>query len=468
VILSNESDELGFLIRLFVIGESLKVEGLSSVFSPQLLETLTTLGLVSENSLDRSSMSSPVSLYPVGPLFIVSDRWLAINGKDLEIPDDIVYPAITPNTTEFLAALPVTACDSFLELCSGTGAAALAASGHAKECWAIDITERATQMAEFNCLLNGLDNVTVLKGDLYEGVEDLRFDRIAAHPPYMPVLRQDRVFYDGGADGEQITRRIVEGLPHFLKPEGCFYCLAQGSDRKGAPLEERVRGWLGENQADFNVAVIQNLKQDPQLAAHTYALKSKGGFDTVALMCDSFSGLGIESLVYGWITIQRKSDARKGFTVRRSAGPRFGREEIAWLLKWETFAAGPSAFEHLLEMVPVARPSVEVHTVHKLKDGELVPAHLALHTENPFAMNCKVDPWMPYLIPLCNGQSTVRQLLETCKVQNLIHPETPAEEFAKLISVWISGGFLEVAEYRAPDPQDRADRPRVPRDKHCK
>ena len=145
---------------------------------------------------------------PSGRFFIVSDRWIAPDGKDFEAPDDFVYPAITPNTTDFLATLPVTPCDSFLELCSGTGAVALAASGYAKKSWAIDITERSTQMAEFNRLLNGLDNVTVLKGNLYEGVEDLKFDRIVAHPPYMPVLRPAQIFYDGGADGEQITRRM--------------------------------------------------------------------------------------------------------------------------------------------------------------------------------------------------------------------------------------------------------------------
>ena len=245
----------------------------------------------------------------------------------------------------------------------------------------------------------------------------------------------------------------MEALPHFLKPGGCFYCLAQGSDRKGAPLEQRVRGWLGEGQTDFDVAVVEKRGQDPKEAALIYALKSKGGFETVDLMRDSLASLGVESMAYGWIIIQRKNDTRKVFTVRRSAGPRTGREEIAWLLKWETFAAGPSAFEDLQEMIPVARRSLELRTIHRMKEGELVPEQLALHTEDPFAMNCKVDPWVAFLIPLCDGQSTVRQLWETCKANNFIHPETPPQEFAKLIGVLISGGFLEVADFRPPNPQ---------------
>ena len=81
-----------------------------------------------------------------------------------------------------------------------------------------------------------------------------------------------------------------------------------------------------------------------------------------------------------------------------------------------------------------------------------MPDQLALHTEDPFAMNCQVDPWVAFLIPLCDGQATVGQLWERCKDQNFIHAESPLQEFAKLIGVLISGGFLEVAEFCPPNP----------------
>ena len=128
-------------------------------------------------------------------------------------------------------------------------------------------------------------------------------------------------------------------------------------------------------------------------------------------MRDSLSSLGVESLAYGWIIIQRKNDAREVFTVRRSAGLRTGREEIAWLLKWETFAAGRSAFEDLQGMIPVARRSLELRAIHRMKEGELLPEQLAFHTEEPFAMNCRVDPWVAFLVPMCDGQATVRATL---------------------------------------------------------
>jgi SAM-dependent methyltransferase len=448
------ADELSFLIRLLLLGESVSKEVLESSLPSTAVDAMISLGLVIPDATDGSRLVGSVVLYPVRSLFIVSDRWFAPDGKDYKAPDDIVYPAITPNTAEFMATLPVTPCERFLELCSGTAVVALAASAYSTHTWAIDITERSTQMAEFNRLLNGLDNVTVLKGDLYQGVEGLTFDRIVAHPPYMPVLSKAQIFYDGGADGEQITRRCVEALPRFLKPGGCFYCQAQGSDRKGAPLEARVRSWLGEPQNDFDVAVVEKRAQAPKDAAFIYSLKSKGGFDTVELMLESLAGLGVESMAYGWIIVQRKNDARNIFTVRRLAGPRTGPEEIAWLLQWETFvAAGTSAFAELQGMRPVARPSLELRTVYRLKDGDLVPDQFTLHTDDPFSMDCKVQPWVSLLIPLCDGKLTIQQLFEACKANHFIHVETPPQEFSELLGVLISGGFLEVEGYHPPHPQ---------------
>jgi hypothetical protein len=283
-------------------------------------------------------------------------------------------------------------------------------------------------------------------------VENLQFDRIVAHPPYMPALRATRTFADGGADGEQVTRGIVAALPRFLKPGGCFYCLAQASDRQGAPLEERVRGWLGEGQRDFDVAFVEIWAQDPKEAAFVYALKSGGGFETVDLMRESLASLGVESMPYGWIIIQRQSSPRRVFTLRRSAGRRTGREEIAWLLQWETFAHSPSAFEDLQDRIPVARHALEFQVIHRMKEAKLVPEQFTLHIEDPFFVDCKVQFWEGFLIQLCDGKSTVRQLWEACKGHNFILPDTPLPEFARLIAVLISGGFLEIAGFCPPSP----------------
>jgi len=454
--LTDEASGLGVLIRLFLFGEPLAARDLEAALLPRALEAMTDLGLLIEDPVDDSRRCATMALYPVGGLFIVSDRWTTPNGQaPEELPQDFVFPAITANTSQFLATLPWDPCESFLDLCSGTGTAALQAAQGANHAWAVDITERSTQLAEFNRLLNGLENVTAIQGDLYECLGDLTFDRIVAHPPYMPVLDRAQVFYDGGVDGEQVTRRIVMDLPRYLRPGGRFYCLAQGSDRTSATFEQRVRAWLGEKQSEFDLVLIVRQLQSPADAAMQYAVKSKGGGQVAHRMREALKDLGIQSMVYGWIIIQRREDSRPVFTSRRSVGPNSGRNEIAWLLRWETAAVKPGFVELLAETRPITTPSLELHTIHRMKEQDLQPEQFSLHTEHPFSVECRVQPWVGFLLPQCDGKARVQQLLEFCKHNNLVHPETPLTEFAKLLTVFIGGGFLEVEEFKLPSGTSR-------------
>jgi hypothetical protein len=181
-----------------------------------------------------------------------------------------------------------------------------------------------------------------------------------------------------------------------------------------------------------------------------YAVKSKGGGQAAHEMREALRGLGIRLMVYGWIIIQRRKDARPVFTTRRSVGPNSGRDEIDWLVKWESAAVKPEFINILAETHPVAAPSLELHTIHRMKEGDLAPEQFSLHTDYPFSVDCRVQIWMGFLLPQCAGKSTVRQLLEFCKQNNFVHPETPLAEFIKLLMVFISGGFLEVEEFKLP------------------
>jgi methylase of polypeptide subunit release factors len=466
---SGELDGLGALVRLFLVGEPLGVEALESVIPAGALEAMKALGLLIQDPADyppplatlpnggrgpgvgrAAIMWASVALYPVGRLFIVSDRWITPQGEVSAPPEDFVFPALTANTAQFIATLPWDACENFLELCSGTGVAAMAAAGRADHAWAVDITQRSTQMAEFNRLLNRIQNVTPIQGDLYECLGDLTFDRIVAHPPYMPVLNPTQAFYDGGVDGEQVTRRIVMGLRRRLRPGGRFYCLAQGSDRDGAPFELRVRAWLGEVEEEFDVLLIVRATQAPADAAMQYAVKSKGGGLAANQMRKALGDLHIQRMVYGWMVIQRREEARPVFTVRRSIGSHSGKDEIAWLLKWEAAAAKPGFIDLLAETRPVTVPSLKFHTIHRMKEGDLLPEEFSLQTEYPFSVDLRVQPWMGFLLPQCDGKLTVGQLLEFCKQHSFIRSETPLAEFAKLLMVFIANGFLEVEGFELP------------------
>jgi SAM-dependent methyltransferase len=311
----------------------------------------------------------------------------------------------------------------------------------ADEAHAFDISPRSTHFAEFNRRLNGINNVVIKQGDLYEPADGMLFDRIIAHPPYVPVLRPKWVFHDGGTDGEAILKRVIEEAPRYLAPGGTLYMLAMGTDR-GKPYEHRLREWLGETQAEFDIGVFPIRLVSPD----DFAVRATAGSSTHSAdqfqFRDLFKQLEIESLVYSVVLVQRKEVDRQAFTVRRQFGPRTGGAELEWAMKWETLAASPGAAEKILQSRPKPNPETELRVLHKIGDeGWEVTQHM-LVTPYPFWMEARTDPWAPYLMATCDGQMDARQLFAELKAAEVLPEGAPDEEFARAIAILASGGFL--------------------------
>jgi hypothetical protein len=217
-------DALDVLVHLFLDNESLAWAEAETLVPGDALGAMRALGLIRDHRTDPTRVVSNVLMYPAESLYIVSD--VAVQPEDGAASRwwDLVYAAITTNTRYFLATMPRHRCSALLDLCSGTGIAALAGSRFADHAWATDVAERSTEFARFNARLNAIGNVTVASGDLYAPVEGLTFDRIVTHPPYVPARETRMVYRDGGSDGEDVTRRIIGGLSTYLRPGGDFHC----------------------------------------------------------------------------------------------------------------------------------------------------------------------------------------------------------------------------------------------------
>lgn len=128
-----------------------------------------------------------------------------------------------------------------LDLCTGSGCIAAAIAAHLKTATvlATDFSAAAVAVAKRNIEALGLsDRVTVELGDLFDPltriVDAQPFDLLVSNPPYIPsaeVLKLDRsvkdyephTALDGGADGLDFHRRILEGLRERLRAGGQFF-----------------------------------------------------------------------------------------------------------------------------------------------------------------------------------------------------------------------------------------------------
>jgi release factor glutamine methyltransferase len=115
---------------------------------------------------------------------------------------------------------------------SGCIACALASERTDLTVVALDVSPGAVALARANVAALGLAaRVTVEMSDVFSGVRAVRADLIVCNPPYLPtslistlapeVSHHDpRLALDGGPDGLDVIRRLVQAAPRWLTPGG--------------------------------------------------------------------------------------------------------------------------------------------------------------------------------------------------------------------------------------------------------
>lgn len=149
-----------------------------------------------------------------------------------------------------------------LEIGTGTGCIALSIASERPGTLvtATDLSPRAVQLARRNREALGLEEaVDIVECDLAAGVDaDLMgsFSVLVSNPPYIPtaVLREEvpaevadfepELALDGGADGLDVFRRLLELAPTALAPRGMLAVeLFEGSLDQAAALARAQGGW---------------------------------------------------------------------------------------------------------------------------------------------------------------------------------------------------------------------------------
>lgn len=436
------ADALDALVRLFLDNEPMRWSDVEALVPPPALHAMRVLGLLRDHRTGPTRAVGNVLLYPADGLHIVSDAATVPDGDDARWWD-LVYAAITTNTRRFLATMPRDGCDTFLDLCAGTGIAALVAgSRFARHAWAIDVADRSTHFARFNALLNDVANVTAVTGDLYQPVAGLTFDRIVAHPPYVPARETQFVYRDGGSDGEEVTRRIIQGLPDFLRPGGSFHCTCTATDRRGAPLEQRLRGMLGPSADEFDIAVLVASEPDPTEYYVRLAIGGRGTWREAEEWHHHFAGLGVERMVYGTIAIVRHERPHAPYTVRRREGSATGADELRRLVRAAEESASTGSLERLLASRPLVPDHVSLRSQHQRDEHGWVLSACQLSTDVPFDVRLPCPPAMVPLLGRMDGSQTVRAIYEELSSNGALADDASIERFASYVHALAAHGLV--------------------------
>jgi SAM-dependent methyltransferase len=440
------------MLRLVLDGEFVPETVLNNLWPSGSVTVMERLGLLARSPNRPGELFATITMYPAeGFLLLLGDRPGTPDGSPYWTPPDVVYPGVVENTRHFMATLPRTRCESFLDIGTGSGVAALSASRYATHAWGVDIAGRSARFAEFNRRLNGIDNVTILQGDMYEPVRDLTFDRIVTHPPYVPSPQIKLIFSDGGADGEEILQRVIEGLPRHLRVGGRFHTLVLGADCEGEAFEARIRKWLGPQEAEFDLVMVSHSLRSPTDFVARSLAKNKAPITDLKYWTESWNRRKVQFLFYGSILMRRHSGERPAITARVQSGEKISPQHVDWLLDWESDCRDPAFTAFLLDSHPYISPGTELHVLHRLEEGRFVPGAFAVESKLPFVSELRCGKWLAGVISQCDGVRTWRDHFEEAQRDGLIDSaEASAEEFAGLLGMLVGQGILRLRERPLP------------------
>ncbi len=161
---------------------------------------------------------------PVAYLTGVREFW----SRTFRVDESVLIPR--PDTETLVREAVAREPRRILEVGVGSGAVcgALALELPEAEIVGTDISESALEIARENLASLGVaERCELRRADLVSGGD---FDALVSNPPYVPtaelagldpeVLHEPRSALDGGADGLDVIRRLVEAAPKVLRPGG--------------------------------------------------------------------------------------------------------------------------------------------------------------------------------------------------------------------------------------------------------
>ncbi len=152
---------------------------------------------------------------------------------DFYINEDVLIPR---SDTEILVETVIEIAKqnskiNILDLCTGSGAIAVSLAKYLPQSnvKGIDISSKAIEVATQNAKKNNVE-VTFLKSDLYQNIQERNWDIIVSNPPYIEsdviaclepeVQHEPLIALDGGKDGLNFYRRIIDKSNYYLNKNG--------------------------------------------------------------------------------------------------------------------------------------------------------------------------------------------------------------------------------------------------------
>jgi hypothetical protein len=314
--LTRDHSLLNTLLRLFFLSESVSLATARAMLDEWLVDFCLAHRLL---TVDGASVTANAALIPLGNYLFASDPLTLARMES----SDFVLPASSTTALymlDFILRRPVATA---LDLGTGCGVLAHFASECSGRVVATDISSRACEYARFNARLNGLENIDVRTGNLFEPVSGERFDLIVSNPPFVLAPSHEFEFRDNDMLLDEFCGMLARSAPNYLEEGGCFQMICEWVETGDEPWHERLGRWFSESNCD--VWVLHAAPEDPERYAQVrIAEVSDREIRTDAARysdwLDYYREHGVTAIRSGVITMRRREGVKNWMRLQALPG----------------------------------------------------------------------------------------------------------------------------------------------------
>jgi hypothetical protein len=444
---TNDGSPLASLTRLFLLQRTVALPEVERAL-PDLVPSMQAAGFL---RVAGNDVRAGLDIRPYGTedadWWVVSDLTPGMDGEPIQVGPEHVL-GISPAATSLAQLTIRDRVGTAFDLGTGCGVQALHLAQHCDRVIATDVNERALEITRFNLALNGVDNVEVRGGSLFDPLLDSgvgSVDLIATNPPFVisPPTGDRLTYRDSGFPGDSVVERIIRAAPQHLNEGGWCQVLANWAITDIA-WEERIGGWLDPS---CDALIVRREVLDPAAYVELW-LKDAGhhGGPGYLAKYDEWLGWleaeGITGVGFGWLNLRRRPSGESGtathslldwpYTVEQPIAPA--------IAEWRDAIGRPADDHSLLAARLVRRSDVIQETTGE--PGAEDPEVIVLRQQRGFRRARTAGSMEAALVGACDGDLTIGQIADALAQLTEREPDELRAELLTNVRELVAEGFL--------------------------
>lgn len=444
---TSDGSPLATLTRLFLLQRTVALPEVERAL-PGLVPSMQAAGFL---TVAGNDVRAGLDIRPYGTedvdWWVVSDLTPGMDGAPIQVGTEHVL-GISPAATSLAQLTIRDRVGTAFDLGTGCGVQALHLAQHSDRVIATDVNERALEITRFNLALNGVDNVDVHGGSLFDPLLDSgvgSVDLIATNPPFVisPPTGDRLTYRDSGFPGDSVVERIIRAAPQHLNEGGWCQVLANWAITDIA-WEERIGGWLDPS---CDALIVQREVLDPAAYVELW-LKDAGhhGGPGYLAKYDEWLGWleaeGITGVGFGWLNLRRRPSGESGtathslldwpYTVEQPIAPA--------IAEWRDAIGRPADDHSLLAARLVRRSDVIQETTGE--PGAEDPEVIVLRQQRGFRRARTAGSMEAALVGACDGDLTIGQIADALAQLTEREPDELRAELLTNVRELVAEGFL--------------------------